>query len=260
VEKITGHAIPVLGWSSIKSFGKKQTDLFMAPPFSQGIFPNYSTTTLFLFSDSDNRVVSFLSAEQNTLLPHFSWEVASSLSKAGKKILFVDSHFQNPQPFILPSTFEEKKGFGDFLSSDASFEQVCSPGKNGIDFVLPGKSAPNSLGMLVSKKMKDFVDTAKSRYDFIFFSASPLSLHLDGGVISSFCDSSFLVVSLGKTTKNDLRLALKNLSISRGKLTGVILFGATSQNSSGVSSASSRKPKEAFSHLNPNKKKGGRKN
>jgi len=111
---------------------------------------------------------------------------------------------------------------------------VCSPMEEDLDIVPAGQGLPNPSSSFGSNRMKEFVEKAKEKYDLIVFSTPPLSLFVEGSLVSSISDCSFLGVSLGETRKETLRSVLQNLFTRHGELSGLILFGATRNNSLGV--------------------------
>jgi capsular exopolysaccharide synthesis family protein len=98
--------------------------------------------------------------------------------------------------------------------------------------ILPNvENVVNPTMLLEGRKFRDILDEMGKEYRYIFVDAPPLGMVSDGEKIGSMCDGAIFVVRSGKTTKSQVRNALRLLERAGCPLLGVVLnrVGATSK-------------------------------
>ena len=92
-----------------------------------------------------------------------------------------------------------------------------------LDFICRGMIPPSPADILGSSTMKDFLATLPAHYDYILLDTPELNSNPDALALSRYVDSVILVVMQGKTTYQDIGLAISRFSINNLKITGMIL-------------------------------------
>jgi len=159
--------------------------------------------------------------------------LAVVFAQQGKRVLLVDADLRKPTvhyTFNLTNTF----GLTSVLSKQASLENAVN--KTDIDnlFVLTsGPIPPNPAELLGSKAMEQFFDDALNKvFDLILFDTPPLLAVTDAQILSNKCDGTVLVVSSGKTEKEQVIKAKELLDAAQSRLLGVVLNNKKIENNS----------------------------
>lgn len=159
--------------------------------------------------------------------------LAVVFAQQGKRVLLVDADLRKPTVhyiFNLTNTF----GLTSVLSKQASLENAIN--KTDIEnlFVLTsGPIPPNPAELLGSKAMEQFFDDALNKvFDLILFDTPPLLAVTDAQILSNKCDGTVLVVSSGKTEKEQVIKAKELLDAAQSRLLGVVLNNKKIENNS----------------------------
>jgi Mrp family chromosome partitioning ATPase len=86
-----------------------------------------------------------------------------------------------------------------------------------------GKLPSSSLGILNSTQMKDFIQEAKRRYDYVFFDSPPIMGVSDASVLASEVDLAILVIQYRKYPQAMTLRAKQMVEKVGGHLLGVVL-------------------------------------
>ena len=91
-------------------------------------------------------------------------------------------------------------------------------------FVLSsGPVPPNPAELLGSKMMDQFMAEASEQFDMILFDTPPVLAVTDAQILANRCDGSLLVVSSGKTEKEQAARAKEHLDSANANIIGVVL-------------------------------------
>jgi len=146
-----------------------------------------------------------------------------AIADSQKKVLLVDADMRKPR---LHQVFENKNdiGLSSFLSGQASFEDLIKKTKiDNISFVSGGLHSPNPSELISSHKMKEFIDKAKERFDFIIFDTPPIAVVTDAVILSKVVDGTIIVLESDKTGKRVLPRIDRMLSDAKARIIGIIL-------------------------------------
>jgi capsular exopolysaccharide synthesis family protein len=92
----------------------------------------------------------------------------------------------------------------------------------GLSLIPSGRIPPNPSELVGSKRMQALIDTLKEDYTVII-DAPPLLPVTDAGLLTAAADGCILVVHVGKTAKEQVKLCAKILERVNGKLLGSVL-------------------------------------
>ena len=116
------------------------------------------------------------------------------MAEAGSKTLIVDSDLR-VRSLVQFLGIAGSKGLSDYLSANASFDEICQP--SGIDnlFVVPsGPMVKNPSLLFESENMKNFIKDASERFDHVIFDAPPVGYVVDASIFSVLVDGIIMVV------------------------------------------------------------------
>jgi non-specific protein-tyrosine kinase len=86
-----------------------------------------------------------------------------------------------------------------------------------------GQQPPNPAEILGSKRMSEILQTLLQNADVVLFDAPPLLAVTDAAVLSSKVDGVLLVVSAGKTKRENARKAQSQLEKINANVIGAVL-------------------------------------
>jgi capsular exopolysaccharide synthesis family protein len=177
-----------------------------------------------LFSDEPIRtllVTSAVPGEGKTICASY---LARTLARVRPgRFLLVDADLVNP---TLHTRYDVPPGPGwtDYLVNGRVLDECLSPTDIDNLQVLPaGSIPPNPGAIFASKKMKEFVDELKDRFDLVVFDSSPLLPVSAAALLAANLDAALMVVKAGSTKRQLVKKAVALLNESRTRVIGVVL-------------------------------------
>lgn len=154
--------------------------------------------------------------------------LAVTIAQSGKRVILVDADLRRPtqhQIFGLKST----PGLTDMVRDDAL---VANPptqdsGVQNLKILTSGQQPPNPAEILGSKRLGEILDALLAASDMVLFDAPPVLAVTDAAVLASRVDGVLLVVSAGKTKRENARQAQTQLEKINARLIGAILNNAS---------------------------------
>lgn len=174
--------------------------------------------------DEDLKVVMVTSSQQNEGKSTVIANLAVSFANLeDKRVLIIDGDLRNPtvhRMFGISNTF----GVTDILRGNKDIKDcIVKVDIEGLDILSAGKVPPNPAEMLGSKRMKEFINSIKEDYDYVFIDAPPIGIVTDAGIISTYTDGTILVVASKETDVERVKISKERLERVNAKILGVIL-------------------------------------
>lgn len=122
-------------------------------------------------------ITSTISSEGKTFV---ALNLAGIIAMSGKKVVILDLDMRRPK---IHKGFgvDNDKGMSTMLINKHSFEDcVRSSDLPGLDFITAGPIAPNPSELMISARMTELVQEAKSKYDMVVIDNPPVGLVTDG--------------------------------------------------------------------------------
>ena len=163
-------------------------------------------------------VTSSISGEGKTFT---SLNLASVYSLSGKRTVIVGADMRKPKLFT-DFNLENDIGLSSYLAGLSDFKSICKKTSyENLDLISGGPVPPNPSELLLSQRMRDFMDEAKNHYDCIIIDTPPMAIVTDAFVLTPYADHTLFLVRQDYTPKNLLRTVedyyasgkLKNISI-----------------------------------------------
>ena len=183
--------------------------------------------------DKNLQVITVTSSMQNEGKSTVLANLAVSFANLDKKVLIMEGDLRNPSVHRM-FNISNIKGLTDILLQNKVFADCvhCTDVKN-LHVLTCGAIPPNPSEMLSSKKIRDFIESLREYYDYIFIDAPPIGIVTDAGIISTFTDGCIFVVGAGDADIEMAKVSKERLEKVGANILGVVLNKFESSGASG---------------------------
>ncbi len=133
-------------------------------------------------------------------------------AQGGKRVLIVDSDLRRPRlhrAFGVP----RKRGLTNLIMGESTTEEVIIHTEvPGVDLIPCGPIPPNPSELLGSPRMREISDELADRYDLVLYDSPPVVAVTDAVVMSKSVEGVVLIAKAGKTTREILTKAVRQLT------------------------------------------------
>ena len=188
-----------------------------------------SVRTSIEYSNLDDKlkVILVTSTQQNEGKSTVASNLAISFSKLpNKKILLIDGDLRNPSIHRVFS-IGNSDGMMSILKGEKDLKSTIN---DNLDILTTGVIPPNPDEILVTDKMKKFIQQIKEKYDYIFIDSPPIGIVSDASLLSQLSDGVIFVVSSGEVETDFAKLAKDKLMNVEAKILGAVLNKYESHN------------------------------
>ena len=150
--------------------------------------------------------------------------LAYVLAQGGKKVLIIDADLRKP---VLHKRFmvNNNVGLTDLLIGKVNYSKAITKINDNIDLLTAGQKTPNPAEMVSSEVMEKLLQEYKDYYDYILLDTPPVLTINDGRVLAAKCDGTIFVVKAGRSKKNNILNAYRELETVRANVIGSVLNG-----------------------------------
>jgi non-specific protein-tyrosine kinase len=150
--------------------------------------------------------------------------LAVTIAQSGKRVILVDADLRRPtlhQVFGLKNSV----GLSDMVRDDTILANPPTQDTSvpNLKVLTSGQLPPNPAEILGSKRMSEILAALLERADMVLFDAPPVLAVTDAAVLSSKVDGVLLVVSAGKTKRENARRAQVQLQKINANIIGAVL-------------------------------------
>lgn len=163
--------------------------------------------------------------------------IASNLSlifnQTNERVVLIDMDMRRPvQNKIF--NLEQKNGLSNFLAGNIDLESIIKPTLiRNLYVVTSGVIPPNPSELLSSKKIRQFFDELKSRFDRIIGDSPPILSVADTSLLANIVDGVVLVIKGASTRIEAIKKAKEKILEAKGKVIGVIINNVTPEKEEG---------------------------
>ncbi|MEW6101883.1 MAG: polysaccharide biosynthesis tyrosine autokinase [Candidatus Omnitrophota bacterium] len=149
--------------------------------------------------------------------------LAITIAQSNKSVLIIDADMRKPR---LHEVFrrENDLGLSSFLAGKAPFDSlVQKTGIENLSLVSSGPIPTNPAELLVSPRLKDFVNAANSKFDVVMFDTPPIAVISDALLIAQNVEGLVMVVEKDKASRRQLTRISKILQSAKVTIIGIFL-------------------------------------
>jgi len=145
-------------------------------------------------------------------------------AQGGYHVLVIDADLRRPSQHRL-FNIDHTHGLVDYLKDPSvTIDEITRPTKlDNLSFIPSGRLPEDSVGILNSQRMVEFIKQVKTQYDLVFFDAPPILGVSDGAVLASECDVTIMVIQHRRFPRAMLQRVKQAVQQAGGKLIGVVL-------------------------------------
>lgn len=161
----------------------------------------------------------------------FSVNLATSMSRSGKKVLLIDGDLRKPDIADMLG-IPEDSGFGlqDVLLGEEFDKAVYTMPSTDLDVLIAdSQSKINGYELLASPGTRQCIDMLSQYYDHVIIDTTPLLAFPDALIWATLGDAVILVSYAGHTTTTDLKEAKDRLTRINVKVLGTVLSNVQSE-------------------------------
>lgn len=145
-------------------------------------------------------------------------------ARAGRRVLLVDADLRRPR---LHDIFGLSNAVG-LTTAMMDEAALASPplqetGIEGLSVLTSGQLPPNPAELMSSRRMEEVIAVLTEHADQVFFDTPPVIAVTDAAVLATKVDGVLLVISAGKTRRENARAAVQRLKQINARLVGTIL-------------------------------------
>lgn len=185
------------------------------------------TNLRFARSGGDPKVVAVTSAREAEGKTTCVTEIAIAMAEVGLKVITIDTDLRNPQlerDLMNGRSGRGRKGFADLLDETVSVDDAVNDTRYaGIELVGTGTLPDNPAAFLESHSLGPVLRDLAGRADLVLLDCPPLSAGADASILATGVDGVIVVVDLERSTERMLREALRQLSLVRASVLGLVL-------------------------------------
>ncbi len=202
-------------------------NLYASFSFAEAFY-SLDTNLRLLNPDNPIQVVALTSPTPGEGKSTMAAHLAIAAANMGRRVLLVDGDLRKPTQHLIFG-LPNHQGLSDMLTQAS--ESLVEPlhvisGNPNLHLLTAGSRPPSPGRLLSSRKMQQFTEQFRRRYDLIIFDTPPLTLMVDAKLTAANVDGLLLVVRLKKTQRTDVQKVLADLSnTAQAPLLGVIVNG-----------------------------------
>lgn len=178
----------------------------------------------FLTANGKNRTILVTSALQDEGKSGLAINLAISLVQAGNKVLLIDADMRNPSLHrYLRLTMRAGIGLSTLLTGEVKVGDCLMTTEQGVDVIAGGLIPPNPAELIGSEAMRELLQVASQRYDYVICDTPPVGVITDAAAMSPLCDGVLFAIRQRFASRNQVHSALRNLQSVNAKILGTVL-------------------------------------
>ena len=179
----------------------------------------------FLRRNQKHQVVLVTSAMSGDGKTTSSSNLAISLAKAGIKTLLVDADLRRPNLTVLFSV-PRMNGLSQILEGKIGLEQAVRETEvENLHFLNAGEEVSNPSELLLSCKLREFIDEVREKYEVVIVDSSPILAITDPSIIGAQVDGVILVANPTRLRRQDAMRCVDVLHSLGAAILGVVING-----------------------------------
>ena len=180
-------------------------------------------TALLLSSAETLHSISVTSAEAGEGKTATASNLAAVMAQLGHNVLLIDGDLRKPRQHKVFQV-SNRLGLVNHLTGSAELEDVIFRTEVPNLYLCPsGPTPPNPSELLASARMREVIQAAEERFDFVIIDTPPVLAVTDAAVVGSLTDGVALCCHAGKLLREDARACLNRLQFAEVRILGTVL-------------------------------------
>lgn len=172
--------------------------------------------------DDDMKVILVTSSGPSEGKSTTAANLALAMAETGKKVLLIDCDLRKPS-LHKKFNISNSKGLSNLLIGQHKFSDAARRYNENLYILTSGTIPPNPSEMLSSKKMINFLEEAKSNFDFVILDTPPVIAVTDAQILSTMVGGVLLVIASGQAEIAAAQKAKELLEHVKANIIGVVL-------------------------------------
>ncbi|MHC4308705.1 MAG: polysaccharide biosynthesis tyrosine autokinase [Planctomycetota bacterium] len=183
--------------------------------------------------DTESKILVIASPCMREGKTTFAINLATSMSKSGKKVLLIDGDLRKPDIAYLLNLPRGSRGLQDLLFGRKKYNQVvCSIPATGLDVLAADfRNRDDACELLALPGARERIKTISQAYDHVIIDTPPVLAFPDALVWAKMADAVILTSFARQTTAPDLREATEKLAQINANVLGAVLSNVSADNS-----------------------------
>ena len=154
----------------------------------------------------------------------FAINLATSMSRSGKRILLIDGDLRKPDIAQLLNLPKKSRSLQDVLFEGKLNGAICSISLTGLDVLAAdSRNAADAYELLASPQTAQRINVISQKYDHVIIDTPPVLAFPDALLWSKIADAAILISLAGQTTGPDLKEAKERLAQIDVTVLGTVL-------------------------------------
>ncbi len=184
-------------------------------------FRSIRTSLKYFIKDNEKTVIAISSTISSEGKTFISINLASIIALLGKKVVIMGLDLRKPG-LNRVFEYENSPGLSSYLSGNCNYEDVIKQTQiKNLYYAPSGPIPPNPAELIETGLMKEFIERARSEYDFIIIDTPPIAIVTDALLLAPYVDVNLYIVRQRYTSRNTLDIIeelytkgkLKNMAI-----------------------------------------------
>jgi capsular exopolysaccharide synthesis family protein len=138
------------------------------------------------------------------------------------RVLLIDADLRRPSIHSV-ADIAEGSGLGEALRAPTEQRLALVPITSRLTLLPAGQPIANSIEALTSPRMRQILDEAATRFDWVILDAPPVGPSADARLLTQMVGGTLFVIHAGRTQCGDVQKSIE--SLGREQILGVILNG-----------------------------------
>lgn len=157
------------------------------------------TNLNFLAAGKKSKVICITSEVAGEGKSFVALNLSSTLALIDKKVLLIGADLRRPK-LHKAFGFSNGKGLSNYLTGQCSLEEIIQPtAHKNLDFIGSGPVPPNPAELLHHEKLKELLDSLRTKYEVIMIDTAPVGLVSDAIPLICQSDINLFVIRYGKS-------------------------------------------------------------
>lgn len=176
----------------------------------------------------DLRVIMVVSAMPSEGKTTLSCHIASSLARAGRKVVLVDCDFRRPNVNRV-FNLSNKTGFCEVLLGKVDIDEAIQPGVPGGPAILAaGQFTPSVSPLLGMEATEQVFRQLRERFEFVIVDTSPVMIVHDTLVVAQHVDAAMIAVRKSVSRQPKVMAVVDRLQALEVPVLGTVAIGLES--------------------------------